>query len=53
MKIKKLIEDVFKKIGYLDENLENPFLNQDNTSNPFARFYNGTYIWVEHTEKDI
>lgn len=57
MSIKKLLNDVFERIDYLDENIENPFLNKDNQGNqgnqgnPFAKFFNGTYVWIENTQK--
>lgn len=47
MDITKIFKDIFNKIDYLNENVENPFLNKDNQSNPFSRFYSGTYIWIE------
>ena len=47
MSIKRLLKDVFERIDFLDEKLENPFLNFENQTNPFAKFYSGRYIWVD------
>ena len=52
MSIKKLLQYVFERIDYLDENIENPFLNQGNQSNPFTMFYNGTIVWIDSTETE-
>ena len=51
MGIKKLLNDVFERIDSLDENLENPFLNQYNQTNPFANFYSRTYVWIDSNKE--
>ena len=50
MGIKKLLQDLFKKIDFIDGQIGNPFLNIENQANPFAKFYSGTYIWIEPPE---
>lgn len=52
MNLKRLINDVFERIDYLNENLENPFLNSDNQSNPFVNFFNRTYVWIDEIEQN-
>ena len=52
MSIRRLLEDVFERVNYLDENVENPFLNKDNLKNPFAQFYQGTYVWIDSNENE-
>ena len=48
MGLERLLNDVFERIDYLNENVQNPFLNKDNQTNPFAKFFNRTYIWIDN-----
>ena len=52
MGISKFLQDIFEHINFLDKNLENPFLNSNNQSNPFSKFYNGTYVWIEPNDEE-
>ena len=50
MSIEKLYQDIFEHIDYIDQNIHNPFLEKDKGTNPFAKFYSGTYVWIEPSE---
>ena len=51
MSLKKLYKDIFERVSFLDEKVTNPFLKTDNESkNPFAEFYGGTYVWIEKND---
>ena len=52
MRIEKLFNDIFERVDYLDTNIKNPFLEKNCNSNPFARFYTGTYVWIEKNDND-
>lgn len=56
MSIKRLLNDVFERVDFLDQTVENPFLRSnefDETfKNPFAQFFGGTYVWIEPPEQD-
>ncbi len=56
MSIKRLLKDVFERVEFLDNNVENPFLSNKNSkyknSNPFAQFFGGTYVWIEPPENN-
>ena len=52
MSIKRLYKDVFEKVEFLDKNFDNPFLKEKQDSNPFAKFYGGTYVWIEEEKTD-
>lgn len=52
MSIKRLLKDVYEKVEFLDKNVDNPFLKEENSANPFAKFFNKTYVWVEKNETD-
>lgn len=55
MSIKRLISSIFNKVEFLDKHVENPFLRQkfnqqiftQKSENPFAKFFNGTYVWID------
>ena len=51
MSIKKLYKDIFEHVDFLDKEVTNPFLKTDeNDKNPFAKFYGGTYVWIEKND---
>jgi len=59
MSIKRLINDVFERVEFLDKNVENPFLqsgsgtkNTGFAGNPFAQFFGGTYVWIDPPENE-
>ena len=52
MSIKILLNDIFEKISYLDKNVENPFIQEDNLNNPFSALFNRTYVWIDNNENE-
>ena len=51
MRINKLMHDILEKIEFIDKRVNSPFTQNKFSTNPFAEFYNGTYVWVEHPNK--
>lgn len=52
MSIKRLLKDVYEKVDYLNRNVDNPFLKENESANPFAKFFNRTYVWIEKPDED-
>lgn len=52
MHIKGLFTDIFERVDFLDKEVENPFLVEDNYANPFAKFFSATYVWVDPIGKE-
>ncbi len=52
MPIKKLYKDIFERVNFLDKELGNPFLMRSNKTNPFSKFFGGTYVWIDMPEND-
>ena len=47
MDIKIILNDIIKKISFLDKNIENPYINENSQNNPFSVLYNKTYVWLD------
>lgn len=54
MSIKKLYKDIFERVNFLDKEVTNPFLKTDGEcNNPFTKFYEGTYVWIEKPDNEF